>query len=45
MWKSFVDWLTYNVFGLSSQSHLGGAVNFWINALDVGNVPKYVAAW
>ena len=30
MWKAFVDWLTYSVFGLSSQSHLGGAVNFFI---------------
>ena len=30
MWKAFVDWLTYNVIGLSSKSHLGGAVNFFI---------------
>jgi len=30
MWKAFVDWLTYEVMGLSAQSHLGGAVNFFI---------------
>ena len=30
MWKAFVDWLVYSVFGLSAQSHLAAALNFFI---------------
>lgn len=30
MWQAMVNWLTYNVMGLSPKSHLGGAVNFFI---------------
>ena len=28
--QHFADWLIYNVFGLSSQSHLGEALNFFV---------------
>jgi uncharacterized membrane protein YraQ (UPF0718 family) len=30
MWKAVVDWLVYGVFGLSAQSHLAAALNFFI---------------
>jgi uncharacterized membrane protein YraQ (UPF0718 family) len=30
MWKAFVDWLVYSVLGLSAQSHLAAALNFFI---------------
>jgi uncharacterized membrane protein YraQ (UPF0718 family) len=30
MWKAFVDWLVYGVFGLNAQSHLAAALNFFI---------------
>ena len=30
MWKTFVDWLVYSVFGLSAKSHLAAALNFFI---------------
>jgi uncharacterized membrane protein YraQ (UPF0718 family) len=30
MWKVFVDWLVYSVLGLSAQSHLAAALNFFI---------------
>lgn len=30
MWKSFVDWLVYGLFGLSKHSHLAEALNFFI---------------
>jgi uncharacterized membrane protein YraQ (UPF0718 family) len=30
MWKAVVDWLVYGVFGLSAQSHLATALNFFI---------------
>lgn len=30
MWKTFVDWLVYNVFGLSAKSHLAASLNFFI---------------
>ena len=30
MWKAFVDWLVYSVFGLSVKSHLAAALNFFI---------------
>jgi uncharacterized protein len=30
MWKAFVDWLVYSVFGLSAKSHLAAALNFFI---------------
>lgn len=30
MWKAFVDWLVYQVFGLSPQTHLAAALNFFI---------------
>ncbi|HEX3045730.1 MAG TPA: permease [Bacillota bacterium] len=30
MWKAFVDWLVYVVFGLSAKSHLAAALNFFI---------------
>ena len=30
MWKTAVDWLTYDVAGLSAKSHLGSAINFFI---------------
>jgi uncharacterized membrane protein YraQ (UPF0718 family) len=30
MWKAFVDWLVFRLFGLSPQSHLAAALNFFI---------------
>jgi len=30
MWKAFVDWLVYSVFGLSVKSHPAAALNFFI---------------
>lgn len=30
MWKAVVDWLTYELAGLSPKSHLASAVNFFI---------------
>jgi uncharacterized membrane protein YraQ (UPF0718 family) len=30
MWKAFVDWLIFTVFGLSAKSHLAAALNFFI---------------
>lgn len=30
MWKQFVDYLTYDLAGLSPKSHLGSAINFFI---------------
>ncbi len=30
MWQVFVDWLVYNLCGLSAQSHLAAALNFFI---------------
>lgn len=30
MWKAFVDWLVYSIFGLSAESHLAAALNFFI---------------
>jgi uncharacterized membrane protein YraQ (UPF0718 family) len=30
MWKIFVDWLVYGALGLSTQSHLAAAINFFI---------------
>jgi len=30
VWKSFVDWLVYGVFGLSPATRLGSALNFFI---------------
>lgn len=30
MWKAFVNWLVYTVFGLSAKSHLAAALNFFI---------------
>jgi uncharacterized membrane protein YraQ (UPF0718 family) len=36
MWKSFVDWLVYSVLGLSAQSHLAAALNFFI--YDTGKI-------
>ncbi len=36
MWKAFVDWLTYSVLGLSADTRLGSAVNFFI--YDVAKV-------
>jgi uncharacterized protein len=30
MWKTWVDWLVYSVFGLSAKSHLAAALNFFI---------------
>lgn len=36
MWKAFVDWLTYGVMGLSPETRLGEAVNFFI--YDVAKV-------
>jgi uncharacterized membrane protein YraQ (UPF0718 family) len=30
MWQQFVDYLVYSVLGLSPESHLGSAVNFFI---------------
>jgi uncharacterized membrane protein YraQ (UPF0718 family) len=30
MWQSFVDWLVYSIIGLSQQSQIGAALNFFI---------------
>ncbi len=30
MLLEIVDWLTYGVMGLSADTHIGGAVNFFI---------------
>jgi uncharacterized membrane protein YraQ (UPF0718 family) len=30
MWKALADWLVYELFGLSEQSHLAAALNFFI---------------
>jgi uncharacterized membrane protein YraQ (UPF0718 family) len=30
MWQQVVDYLVYNLLGLSSGSHLGSAVNFFL---------------
>ncbi len=30
MWKAFVDWIVYGIIGLSPESHIGSALNFFI---------------
>lgn len=30
MWGNFVDYLVYNLWGLSPKSHMGAAVNFFV---------------
>ncbi len=30
MWQQVVDYLVYNLIGLSPESHLGSAINFFI---------------
>ncbi|GAB4267742.1 permease [Thermincola ferriacetica] len=30
MWQRFVDYLVYDLMGLSPETHLGSAVNFFI---------------